>query len=376
MTSDTVHNIQRLNSLKITNFGTFDAAMVPLEPLTVLTGSDNPTKANVINALRFLRDVARHDLAETVNMWHGMARMQREHRKVSFRVSGRLSEYASQPDDDFYTIVFGDSTSGINRYEDFSFRHAADEISRVTIKKREQWTVSQAYDPVSGLPTGETSKRKRTFANEQVTGLAALPSLPEHHGIGALAEFLLATRILQPDINKARLPCVVTDHVLSDDASNLASALLRLQKTDFAAFEMLESEMKYSLPGLESVNVAPVKSEQPSVEVVLCYKGRAGSVSLSEVSFETVRLLALLAGLHEVSLFTIIEGVDYGLPEYANDFLFDRLRETSSEGQVLVSLHSTKTVQGLKQEEIVECETYEHSESSRLLSKRHDEEPF
>jgi predicted ATPase len=79
---------------------------------------------------------------------------------------------------------------------------------------------------------------------------------------------------------------------------------------------------------------------------------------LADASYGTVRLLGLLALLHDSNppALTCIEEIDHGLHSQALDLLVERLREASERSQYIVATHSPALVDRLRPEEFVVCE--------------------
>jgi len=96
--------------------------------------------------------------------------------------------------------------------------------------------------------------------------------------------------------------------------------------------------------------------------------GLLHAVDLADVSFGTVRLLALLTALHEPDPppFTAVEEIDHGLHPYALDVVVDALRSASDRTQLLVTTHSPTLVNRLKPREIVVCDRDPESGASLI----------
>ncbi len=59
----------RLTRLRVKNFRSIADIDIPLSPLTVLVGPNGSGKSNVVDALRFVRDVFARGLGQAVKKW-------------------------------------------------------------------------------------------------------------------------------------------------------------------------------------------------------------------------------------------------------------------------------------------------------------------
>lgn len=156
--------------------------------------------------------------------------------------------------------------------------------------------------------------------------------------------------VLEPDVAAARQPARQYNAALAEDASNLADALARIRVRDPDSWELLKSELARCLPGLVDVELAPIGGSARSVTVQLVEHGVAQPVELADASYGTVRMLALLAALHEPDPppFIAIEEIDHGLHPYAMNVLLDRVRAASGRSQILAATHSPTLVNRLR----------------------------
>lgn len=343
----------RLTRLQATEFRSLADVDIPLGPLTVLVGPNGAGKTNVLNVLRFLASTVRFDLAKAIDEWDGFSFIKRQGenkaRTVKLRVSGLLTEHASANALDVYELRFSQPASGIlSRYESFTFKRTPGRGRRKEIQVR-------------GTQAAIGSEDSWQLATRQTTALATLPRLADAQGgagIRRLADFLSSIRVLEPDMMAARLPSRMVPSGLADDAGNLAAALHDLSNTEPESFESLMSDMRFCLPGLDSVGFEPVGGPGKAVAVTLHERGVRMPVYLQEASFGTVRMLALLAALHEPDPppFTGIEEVDHGLHPWAIEVLVERLRAASTRSQILITTHAPTLVNRLKPGELVVCD--------------------
>lgn len=357
----------RLSRLKVSEFRSLADVDIPLGALTVLVGPNGSGKTNVLNVLRFLATTVRFDLSDAIEEWGGFTRIKRQNIRsndsdVVIEVNGQLTEYSSSNALDEYELRFNtDKNGSLTRSESFCFKRTQGRGRRITISGTQ---VDIGPDNKEEIDTDTTEslirRDSRRFATTHTTGLSTLPRLSDEEGgegIRALAEFLSSMRVLEPDMNKARRPSRPVPGRLKNDARNLAAALHHLSFTDRESFDSLLREMRYCLPGLDNIEFSEVGGSGPAVVVALRESGVSSPIYLSDASFGTVRLLALLTALHEPDPppFTAIEEVDHGLHPYALDLLVDRLRAASQRTQILVTTHSPTLVNRLRAPELLVC---------------------
>ena len=92
--------------------------------------------------------------------------------------------------------------------------------------------------------------------------------------------------------------------------------------------------------------------------VLLAEAGLSEPTPLAYASFGTIRLLAVLALLHDPNppLLTCVEELDHGLHPYAFDRIVERMRIASRRTQFLIATHSPALVNRLDPSELIVCE--------------------
>lgn len=348
-----------LTRLTAKGFRSLADVSLSLEPFTVLVGPNGSGKTNVLNVLRFLASTVRFDLAAAVDDWGGFDFIKRQdgrssRSRVTLGIQGIVTRHASTNAPDDYQLSFFQTPRGLlSREESFAFKRTKGQGRRITVTGQK---VEFRRDDVDEAPS-----RTRELASRQATGLATLPDWSDNEGgegIRVLAEFLSSIRVLEPDVDAARLPSRIIPGRLADDASNLAPALHSLSRHDPDSFDILQSEMSQCLPGLEAIEFQPMGGPGKGMVVALREKGVRAPIELADASYGTVRLLALLAALHEPDppAFTAIEEADHGLHPYALDLLVERMRAASRRTQLLVTTHAPTFVNQLQPSELVVCD--------------------
>ncbi len=345
---------QLLTEIRANEFRSLREVRIPLASLSVLVGPNGSGKTNVLNALRFLASTVRFDLQSAIAEWGGYEHVKRQNdslgKFVSLGIEGVLTEHASLNARDEYVLRFRRNPHGtLIRDESFTFKRTGGKGRRIRISGDRAEITDEGSDAI-----------EQRLANARTTGLATLPKLADDQGgqgIRTVAEFLSSIRVLEPDVEAARQPARMAPGGIAADAGNLASSLYNLANSDDDAFGSLVDDMRFCLEGLTSVDFQPVGGPGKAVAVVLIERGVRAPVELADASFGTVRLLALLAAIHEPDPppFTAIEEIDHGLHPYALDVLAERLRAAAEHSQFLVASHSPTLVNRLKPDELVVC---------------------
>lgn len=342
-----------VSRIRAENFRSLRDVDVRLGAFNVLVGPNGSGKSNLLNVLQFLATTVRFDLASALDVWRGFDHIQRQSSDtgpVRLSVEGQVTPNSSANAPDTYSLRLNPTKNGVSRIEEFAFKRTSGAGRRITVKGR-------------GITISEegADERRLRLATEQTTGLATLPKFADDQGglgIRQFTEFLSSIRVIEPDVSAARQMGRLVGGQLADDASNLADALHHLSTSAPDAFASLKHDLQRCLPGLSDIRFLPVGGSARQVVVQLVEAGVTKPIELMDASFGTVRLLALLAALHDPSPapFTAIEEVDHGLHPYALEVLVERMRAASKRTQILAATHSPTLANRLEPEEIIICD--------------------
>jgi predicted ATPase len=341
----------RLVSLEVENFRSLRKITLPLGPVTVLVGPNGAGKTNVMKVLEFLDDIVRVDLAaalETDGGFDEIAFRGGEEGPHSIRIKASFAE-------DAYELKLTKTGEELRRFESFSFGTS----SRLTVS--DQGTVAATGIALEGPMIG---------INADNSGLSTLPRLRNEAGrkVGTIASRLRSLRVFDVEVRAARRPTPHTrrSETLADDAGNLAAYLFSLRQNHEADWLQLVEDARFALPQLQAIDFIEPSENLREVSIILVEKGMRRPTSLLDASFGTVRMLGLLALLHDPypPALTCIEEIENGLHPQALEMLVDRIREASERTQFLIATHSPALVDRLYPDEFVICERHEDGSST------------
>lgn len=361
-----------LRKLTVSNYKSLRRVAVPLGPLNVLVGPNESGKSNFLDVIRFLGDSVREDLQPAIDRRGGMDRLRfrgAESGTVSLSVEANVTQYSSETAPDEYTLSFWTRRSPrgsqiLYRHESFRFKRTRGRGRRITIEGAGVEIIEEA--------AGQERIERTIPLRRDSLGLSTLPRLaPEEGGseITRMATLFSEFRVFDVDVSRTLRPNTVEPSpTLSPDASNLSAFLLHLSKSNHDVFTQLENDARSIVPGLREINFEFVVGPDEGVSVVLEEEGLKGTTRLREVSYGTVRALALLAMLYDQSppQLTCVEEIDHGLHPYVFDLIVERLREASERTQFLIVTHSPALVNRLRSAELIVCERDPETGESRI----------
>lgn len=337
---------------------------------SVLVGPNGSGKSNLLQVLSFVRDTTRFDTRQAIALRGGFQHVLRQDglaQKVDLTIEAVVSRFASARACDSYTLELTETTPGdIDRTEELLYKRVPGKGRRQKIQAQgAEVSVGEAQQPIANF------NQLLRLASDDVSALGTMAKLDEEQlgsGPRAFFEFLSSIRYLDPNVEAARRPARFSTAALHDDASNLASALHTLHEANPDGFAALQRDLAQCLPGFSAIEFGVIGGASTSVVVQIREQGIIEPIDLSDASFGTVRLLALLTALHDPAppQLTIIEEVDHGLHPYALDVLVDRMREASTRTQIIVASHSPTLVNRLNASEIIICDRDSVTGASRI----------
>lgn len=327
---------------------------VDLGPVNVLVGPNGAGKSNLLDVIQLLGDSVRDDLSPAIEARGGFDRIYfngKTSGPIRIRVKANVTKYSSPTAPDEYSLTLSRVRQGyVRRWETFKFKRFQGPGRRITVQ-------GTSVHVVSG-----TKRERELELRRDTLGLATLPRLSPSQGgeeIGRVASLFRTFRVFNVNVENATLPSMQGDSGhLESDASNLAGFLQWLSAEQEDVFAELVKDARELIPGLIDLRFVPVGGSLFAVALVLEETGLRDPTPLAHASYGTIRILALLALLHdpEPPLLTCIEEMDHGIHPYAFDRLVDRMRIASRKTQFLVATHSPALVNRLEASELIVCE--------------------
>ncbi len=368
-----------LYTIEAENFLSLEKVKVDLDRLNVLVGPNGAGKTNLLRAIQFLGDTARMDLAPAIEQHGGFNELffrgvsTRRTPSIRLGIDARITQYAGPTAPDEYSLTFwqrrlGTDSEGelklLQRYENFKFKRTRGQGRRISIKGSH----------VQISEEGESSEPTRFTMSAKSSGLSTLRRLSKPQGaeqVDELAKLFESFRVFEPNVDKARTPSDVPSRGpihLDPDAANLATFIAWLSEQHPDTFELLEDDLRYMVPGLDRLLLAPIGGSSHAIAIRLKETALRGQTPLSSASFGTIRALSLLAMLHDPNppKLTCVEELDHGLHPYALDRIVERLRDASRKTQILAATHSPALVNRLKPDELIVCERNPNTGASRI----------
>lgn len=365
--------MRSLLKVHIKNFLSLRDVEVELQPLNVLVGPNAAGKSNFLDVIRFLGDAARDDLRPAITKRGGYdaVRFRGEPAnggKIEIHIEATATKHATERAPDSYTLRFWQNTLAsvpptrqlLVREEEFSFKRIPGRGRRITIQGK-RFTIHQ-----------EANKPARTenLLQPESLALSTLPRLaPERGGeqVGTIADLFSTFVVFDVDVAAARRPSTHDGEELLADASNLASFLHRLADHEewFSAFE---EDARAMIPGYKRIHFKQIGGAEQAVAIEIEETGLRGMTPLSQASYGSIRVLALLALLYETHLtkLTCVEEIDHGLHPHVFDRLVERLRWASERTQFLLVTHSPALVNRLHASELIVCERDDRTGETRM----------
>lgn len=371
--SNTVRTVPALTAIELENFRSLRKARVDLGPLNVLVGPNGAGKSNLLDAIRFLGDSVRSDLGPALEVRGGFENVLfrgAKKREITITMEAQVTQHSSARALDVYSLTFrlqrlrrrttGLQRSFLTRDESFRFKRTPRQGRRITISGGQ-------IEVVDDRARQEPATRRKELLRSDSLGLATLPRLAEEEGgrqVNQIAELFATFRVVEIDVVAARGPATMqSGHALESDGSNLSAFLHRIHETDPDRFEMLLEDARAFIPGLREIHFDPVGGGDEYVVLSIEEEWLPGRTKLADLSYGSVRALALLALLYDPSppALTCMEEIDHGLHPHLFDRLIERLREASEQTQFLLATHSPALVGRLRTDELIVCEREERT---------------
>lgn len=366
----------KVNYIEVENFLSLSSVKLGLGALNVLVGPNGSGKSNILKVFQFLGDVARLDLAPAIQRFGGIENIlfrgeKRASRKVTLKFKGEISKHSSAKALDEYKLEFREVmktkflSSVIERSEEITIKRTPGRGRRITLHGGSLNVVSFEKE--------KQTERSRLKFQPTSTGLATLQKLGEEYeasGVDAIARTFEQLRLFEIDVDRVRRAARwQEDAFLRADAGNLAFYLQRVANERPDIFEEICDDVRFVLPGFRAFEFVRVGGADDAVRIDIKEDKLSGTTPLANVSFGTIRSIALFAMLKDPNppALTCLEEIDHGLHPHALDRLVDRIRDASSRTQIILATHSPALVNRFDESELIIVERDSETGGSRAF---------
>ena len=375
----------RLTRLRVKNFRSIADIDIPLSPLTVLVGPNGSGKSNVVDALRFVRDVFARGLDQAVMDREGMGVIQRwgtEGEGITIGFTACTASYIEEQDipnhEEEAEITEVTIPSSVLSYE-FTILSTKEKGIEV---KNEKLTLSidqvglpiakgyresgNIYAEIGDVQKEGTEKKLRLNKQQNDLGIESLfdtiasaslsikaPFKEEEYSFdaGVWEGYYGAISRIEASINgmlfytlnpaDLRQPQQTLKETSFDEKGrNLAAVLRRLSRGD--DWDSLRFALRRAVVGFDTLEVEPVGGYL-ATKLIYQTGGTSSRASyLGQESDGTIRMLGLLAALYQgpSQSFISIEEPEANIHPGALAVLAGVIDEASLRSQILVTTHS------------------------------------
>lgn len=362
-----IERVTHLRALRVRGFRSLRDVEVKLGRVNVLVGPNGAGKSNLVDALRFIRDSARKSVSQAIELRGGFDQLlfHGAEQEPAFSIGAVIETQhkVRGGDVDDYTLIIKKPVAVASALDRIVHGERLERVAEDggVIFSTHAGELHRAYDFKDDSGERHVDDNDYPFPPDALL-LTALPDLGVLR-MGAdftpAPDTFVRARFFDVNVEVARGPVVAgMTTELRDDAAQLASFLRWMSQARPDEFARLVLDARSLVPGLEGIEFESIGGAVAQIVVMLAEKGLAKRTPLGLASFGTVRLLALLALLHDWDPppLVCIEEIDHGIHPWAFDRLVELIRAASKRTQLLITTHSPAFVNRLKAEEIIVCE--------------------
>lgn len=351
----------RLISARIQHYKSLtDVTLNNLGPLTVLVGANASGKSNVVDALRFLRDMVAGGLDHAFSMRNGITMVRQQSKTRPFKIQLTIHLLDDKEREHSYEVVIKSHKIGnfivelerISWHENrlVGFNDDDEEDDNQLIEKSIRKYALRKEDGTLILD----GKQMRQKLPKDVTSLGITVNWDTLGN--SISSFLNQTRFSSIYPNTLKRPAPPdTDRVLKESGENWASILKAIKRTreGRSTFTQILEIMQKILPKLEDVVITTVGGY---LVPQFRFNGRNGihSFDPAQLSDGTLRILGILLALYQYprSKLLVIEEPEQTVHPAVLAMLAESFREASELSQIIITSHSPHLIDNFKPEEI------------------------
>ncbi len=353
-----------LNSIEINHFKSLsDIKLEELSPLTLLIGANGVGKSNLIDALRFLRDMVAEGLDHAVSKRSGIITIRQHSPNKPYDITIKISFTEKLENDKswngFYEITVSSLSEGNYQIKRESARWSeqAFEFDEENEKAINLGIIEKSFTRnADGILTISDNKKKTPLPKDQ-------PALGSRGGIwgriaAPIADFISLFRFSSIFPNTLREPSRPdTDRILKESGENWASIIKALKKSSAGklSLERVREMMQVVMPTLQDVSVRTAGAYLvPQFRVKDNDKSAAHDFDPVQISDGTLRIFGILLALYQnpPPPFIALEEPEQTVHPAVLSMLSEAFREVSERTQLLITSHSPYLVDFFSAEEI------------------------
>ncbi len=358
----------RLTSLAVQHYKSLaNVHLENIQPVTVLVGPNAAGKSNVVDVLKFLRDMVMEGLDHAISKRSGITAIRQHSRTKPYQISFKLCFLDDSFDDGksrsvSYEITISSLIAGnykieretANWYEhEYEFDEDNGTSMLVGIGRRIM------HRSADGALTFGGKKLKTVLPSDQAA--LGLRLLTHSEGIAyPIANFVRSFRFSTIFPNTLREPKKPdADSVLKESGENWASILKALKRTPRGrqALEHIKEMMRVVMPAMVDIHVKAVGGylvPQFRIAEAGGKQDAAYDLDPSQLSDGTLRVLCILLALYQnpAPKFVAIEEPEQTVHPGLLAMLAEAFHEVSERTQLFVTSHSPHLIEFFDPEEI------------------------
>lgn len=353
-----------LTSVRIQHYKSLaDVYMPDLEPLTLLVGANAVGKSNIVDALRFLRDIAVDGLDHALSTRGGIGivRQYSPTRPFQIHISVKFRQTFNDgvPQDGLYEITLKSLKGGNYRVEYEAARWWEEKYFFSILDGAEE-EVLDSSAVMHSFSRDAAGKTIYDSGDDDLEEFVLSPDIAALSRIrfGSLGEYFSSFRFSAIYPNTLRNPSRPdTDRALKESGENWASILKSLKKSTRGkqAFEQIKEMMQVLMPTLQDVTVKSVGGYLvPQFRVKDIVNSHAHDFDPVQMSDGTLRIFGILLALYQTPSppFLALEEPEQTVHPGILATLAEAFREVSERTQIFVTSHSPHFVDFFDPEEI------------------------
>lgn len=360
-----------IERLRLRNFRSFKDVEIELRPLNIVVGANASGKTNLVQAFRFLRDLAQHGLENAVSLQGGveyLTNLNSQERELEIltifnpQFVIRPSKESGLPSTRVAKVFYHVCIKAVMKTRSakivreklvIHFRTSPSQAQQST------FTLNREYTRVRIETTGDNElfstvlPKRRHFQLEPTIALiqsplGLFPFLPP-----SFFEWYASIYDFLPKLAKRAIP-ISSEFSLSEDGQNLPLILQQILR-DRKQRDRLIKLVQLVLPYLKQIQVSTPFGQHVSLQVQeTFFNGRnLPAALLSDGTVEVVALIVALFFSHPKGRLLIFEEPDRNLHPAVLGAVIELLRDASEMNQILITTHNPELVRRAHLDELI-----------------------